>query len=248
MKLRGLLSILVWFFVLGPVWGEEAETIIRRAIQAAGMPEDNKVYHESWTEKGKMTAMGQTFSYDAKWAFEAPVRFRFDLKSTIQGQAIELSFVQNGEKAKESAMGLTRAVEGEKLEETKHSAHQFTVCSLRPLLHDSGFKFVVREDGRFADKPVTSIKVSKAGQRDVTLHFDKKTHLLAGCSDVVKDEFQNWKEVPQETAFTDYQKSASGEMFFKKMVVKRAGKVLIESELSDYKRSPELKTGLFKLD
>jgi hypothetical protein len=227
---------------------DDARSIILKALQAAGMPNDNKVYHETWVEKGKMTAMGMTMPYDSKWTFEAPSRYRFDMKMSFQGQNAEITFIQNGPKAKQSGMGRTEMVTGEKLEETTHSAYQFTVCSLRPLLHEKEFQFAVVNENTFAGKPVTSVKVSKAAKRDVTLHFDKKTNLLVGCSDRVKDEFQNWKEVPQETEFSDYEKGPGGELFFKKMIVKRDGKVMLESTFSDYKRSEALKSDLFKLD
>jgi hypothetical protein len=227
---------------------EDAKEVIRKAILAAKMPQDDKTYHETWREKGKMTAMGMTIPYDAQWAFEAPGKYRFAMKMTFQGQNMEMLFVQNGVKAKESAMGQSRALEGEKLEETTHSAYQFWVISLRPLFRETGFTLTLLPSQMFAGQPVTSVKVSRQGKRDVTLHFDKRTNLLAGCSDRVKDEFQNWKDVPQVSEFSGYTKGTNGEMNFTKMVVKRDGKVMLESQLSEYQRSEKLQGDLFKLD
>lgn len=227
---------------------EDAKAIIHKAIKAANMPGDNKAYHETWKEKGVMKAMGQEFPYDSKWAFEAPGKYRFDMKAKFGGQDMEISFVQNGAKAKETGMGQSRMLEGPKLEETTHSAYQFWVCSLRPLVHEDGFKLSVSPNKDFAGKKVTSVKVAKDGKRDITLHFDKETDLLVGCTDKVKDEFQEWKEVAQDSEFSGYQKGANGEMQFTKMVVKRDGKVLIESELTGYQRSTVLNPDFFKLD
>jgi hypothetical protein len=236
----------------------DAKAIVTKALQAAGMPMDNKPYHESWKEVGKMTAPvpggpGQpprdmTVQYESFWAFEAPDKFRFDMKGDISGMKIELAFIQNGKQAVEAAMGRKQALQGPKLEETTHSAYQFWVCSLRPLLNDSSFTLTVLGDKEFGGKPVTSVKVSREGNRDVTLHFDKKTGLLAGCSDRIKDEFKQWKEVAQDTEFGDYAKSPSGEMFFRSMTVKRDGKVMLQSTFSDYKRSETLQPDKFKLD
>lgn len=227
---------------------ETAESVIKAAIKAANLPTGNKVYHLTWTEKGKMTFNGQELPYDAKWAFEPTSKFRFDMKAEFGGQKMEIVFIQNGGKAKESAMGQTRMLEGEKLEETTHSAYQFWVNSLAPLIEEKGFTLKLLGDKSFNGNPVISIQVSRQGHRDVTLHFDKKTQLLAGCTDKVKDEFQGWKEVMQETMFTDYQKQASGELTFTSMVVKRDGQVLLQSKLSDAKRTDSLKPELFKLD
>jgi hypothetical protein len=245
-RLLSTLALLVC--VTGVHAQDDGKAIVTRALKAANMPTDNKPYHESWKEVGKMTAMNMTIPYESTWDFEAPDKYRFDMKGEMQGQKIEISFIQNGKRAKESGMGQTRALEGPKLEESTHSAYQFWVCSLRPLVTESGFTLTVLGDKEFAGKPVTSVKVSRQGNRDITLHFDKQSGLLAGCSDRVKDEFQNWKEIAQDTEFKDYEKAANGEMFFKSMIVKREGKTMLESKFSDYKRSETLQPEKFKLD
>ncbi len=246
----------------------DAKAIITRAVQMAGIPTDNKAYHETWKEAGKITAaipagpgrpaQDITLTYESNWAFEAPDKYRFDMKGDYalkvpipglpQSKKVELAFIQNGKRAVETAQGRREELKGAKLEESLHSAYQFWVCSLRPLLNDPGFTLTALGDREFGGKSVTSVKVTRPGNRDVTLHFDKTTGLLAGSSDRVKDEFQDWKEVAQETEYTDYEKSASGERFFKAMTVKREGKVMLQSKLSDYKRSETLQPQLFKLD
>jgi hypothetical protein len=227
---------------------DDAKALVTKAIQTAGMPMDNKAYHETWKEVGKMTAMNMTIPYESNWAFEAPDKYRFEMKGEFQGQKIEITFIQNGKRAKQAMGPQKEELQGPKLEETMHSAYQFWVCTLRPLINDPGFTLAVVGEKEFAGKPVTSVKVTRPGHREVTLHFDKKTGLLAGCSDRVKDEFQGWKEVAQDTEFTDYEKSAHGEMFFKTMTVKRDGKALLQSTMNNYQRSTTLQPDKFKLD
>ena len=232
-----------------PVMAQEsAESLVKKAIQAAGYPMDGKPYHQTWREQGKMTMAGQELPYDCSWAFEPASKFRFDMKAEVQGQKMEIQFIQNGDKAKETAMGVTQLLKGEKLEETTHSAYQFWVNSLTPLIVEKGFTLKLAGEREFAGRKVSSVLVSREGRRDITLHFDQKTNLLAGCSDQVKDEFQGWKLVNQESEFYDYEKAASGEMVFKRMIVKRDGQVLLQSKFSDSKRQSELKPELFKID
>jgi hypothetical protein len=102
---RTLLTVLFTVCSLTLVTAQDAKAIIQKAIEAAGYPKDNKAYHETWDEKGKMTLFGQSMPYDSKWHFEAPDKFRFDMKMNMQGQNMELVFLQNGKQAKESMMG-----------------------------------------------------------------------------------------------------------------------------------------------
>ncbi|MBL8823093.1 MAG: hypothetical protein JNJ77_10935 [Planctomycetia bacterium] len=227
---------------------ESAEGVVKKAIAAMGVPNDGKPYYQTWHEQGKMNFGGASIVYDSYWTFEPSDKYRFEMKGEFQGQKIEIVFIQNGNQAKESAMGQSRMVEGEKLEETTHSLYQLWVNSLTPLVNDTAFKLKLLGERSFAGKSVVSVLVSREGKRDVTLHFDKNTHYLAGCTDKVKDEFQGWKEVTQDAEFSDYEKLATGEMVFKNMVLKREGKVLIESKMSESKRHAGSKPEAFKLD
>jgi ABC-type Na+ transport system ATPase subunit NatA len=79
----------------------------------------------------------------------------------------------------------------------------------------------------------------------VTLFFDKTTGLLAKSETKVKDEFQGFKEVTQETYFSDY-KDANGKKLFGKMKIVRDGKTMIESTLSEQKAPEKLDPKLFE--
>lgn len=247
--LRKVLMFICLLLAAMPVMAQDtAEGIVKKAIQAAGYPMESKPYHQTWKEQGKLTLGGQEIAYDASWAFEPSNKFRFDMKAEFSGQKIDIQFIQNGDKAKESSMGTTQMLKDEKLAETTHSCYQLWVNSLTPLVNEKGFKLKLVGERDYAGRKVNSVLVSHEGRRDITLHFDQKTNLLAGCSDKIKDEFQGWKEVPQESEFYDYEKGADGEMVFKRMIVKRDGQVLLQSKFSDNKRIPGFKPEMFKLD
>jgi hypothetical protein len=74
--------------------------------------------------------------------------------------------------------------------------------------------------------------------------FDVTTGLLAKSETRVKDEFQGWKEVTDETFLSDYAE-VNGAMAFLKMRVVRDGKPLLESKMSEQKRHESLDPKLF---
>lgn len=157
-------------------------------------------------------------------------------------------FIYNEGKAKNTIMGKDYMLQGEKLDEASHSAYCYWVLSLTPLVNEKGFTLKLADNNHFANKPVDSVVVSRLAQRDITLHFDKNTHLLSGSTERVKDELQGWKEVLQEAEFSDYEKLPSGEMIYKHLVYKRDGKLLMDAKLSNHRRTSDLKPELFKLD
>jgi hypothetical protein len=92
---------------------------------------------------------------------------------------------------------------------------------------------------------VLGVKVSRDKKPTVTLYFDKETKLLVKSETSVKDEFQGWKEVPEEVFYGDY-KDVGGKKFFGKMKIVRDGKPMIESTLSDQKLVEKLDAKLFE--
>ncbi|MFT3880220.1 MAG: hypothetical protein QM703_11235 [Gemmatales bacterium] len=249
MHTRTILTLGYLFLLLPAATAQEtAENVIKQAIQVAGLPADKKAYHQTWTEQGKLTLGAATLPYESKWYYEPASKFRFEMKAEFQGQKMDVLFIHNGNKAKETLNGNHQMLQGDKLEESNYSAYVFWVNSLIPLVEEKGFTLKLLGDKEFAGKAVTSVQVSREGYREMILHFDRKTHLLAGCSDRVKDEAQGWKEVPQETEYFDYVKLPSGEMIFTGMKVKRDGQLLLESKLSDSKRIEGFKPELFKID
>ena len=94
-------------------------------------------------------------------------------------------------------------------------------------------------------KKAVGVKVTHGKHTPVTLYFDKETGLLAKSETKVKDEFQGWKEVPEEVYFGDY-KESGGKKFFGKMKIVRDGKTLIESTLSEQKVADKLDAKLFE--
>jgi hypothetical protein len=194
---------------------DAAKAVVEKAVKAAGWADLKAM---TWKDKGSLAVMDQKLDYTADWAVALPDKYRFALKSNFGGTPIELTLVVNGDKAWESAGGMTREVTGEKLEYVKHQAYLFWVMSLAPLARDKDFTLKTLPD---------------------------KTGLPAKTETKVKDEFQNWKEVLDE-AYSDGWKEEGKRKVFTKLKLVRDGKTLLESELTDQKDPEALDAKLFE--
>jgi hypothetical protein len=223
----------------------DARASVARAIKAANWPDDDKPQNLTWKDAGTMTAGGLKIAYTGDWAVRMPGAYRFEITVDFMGQKTKLLFGVDGDKAWESANGLTREVTGEKKEYVINQAYQFRVRTLAPLLREKAFKLTAAGEKDVGGKPAVGVRVERDGKPTVTLYFDKATGLLAKAEAKVKDEFQNWKEVLDEQYFEDW-KDVGGQKVFGKLRVVRDGRPMLESVLSDQKRPATLDPKLFE--
>lgn len=244
---RFFATVMISFIGVLPAFADEAaaKAVVERAVKAAKWDKLPLQLNMTWKDKGSLTAMGFKLDYVADWAFSAPDKYRFVMKAAFMGQNIEITAVVNGDKAWEAAMGQAREITNEKLEYTLSEAHLFYVLSLNPLLKDPPFILKSIGDKDVAGSAAAGVEVSRKGKPTIKLFFDKKSGLLAKSEMMVKDEFQNWKEVLDESYFTDW-KDAGDIKVYGKMKLVRDGKSTIESEFSDQKRPEKLDPKLFE--
>lgn len=222
---------------------DQARATIDRAIKAVGGEETLKAWQSmTWKVKGKMHVMGQSMPYTADYFFQSPNKVRFDMAMNFQGQDMKLSVMSNGEKAWEIGMGQEREMEAGKFKEFKHTGYAMNVTMLMPL-KDPAYKLTSLGDSQEEGKTLAGVKVSREGQRDVSLFFDKATGLLYKSAYRAYDEFEN-KEVNQEVYFQNYQ-DKDGKKFFTNMTIKRDGKVFLEEELS-HQQSKQFEAKFFE--
>lgn len=224
----------------------KARAVVEKAVKAAGWEKDGPAVHQSWTDKGKFTAMGMTIDYTGKWWFSGPDKSRFEIKLSFGGTDMEFTSVVNGDKSWESAGDQVQEVSGEKLEYVRNQAYASWVYTLAPLLSDKGFTLKpsagVKVDGAETD----GVEVVMKGKPTITLYFDKKTGLPAKAAGTVKNEFDGWKEVTDETYFGDWKDGEGKRKVFGKLKVVRDGVTMIESEPAGLKVHDKLDAKLFE--
>jgi outer membrane lipoprotein-sorting protein len=223
----------------------DAKAIVAKAIKAIGAKIDDKPVMMTWKDKGTFTGGGIKMPYTGDWAYQGPDKYRFDISGDFNGMKIDFLVVVNGTKAWESSMGKSQEITGEKLAQTLAEVYQFHVLSLLPLLTDKEFKLTTAGEKDVIAKKAAVVKVMRDKRPTITLYFDKESGLLVKNELMVKDEFQNWKEVLDEGYYEDY-KDVGGRKVFTKMRVVRDGKPMIDSTLSDQKTPEKIDAKLFE--
>jgi len=223
----------------------DAKAIVEKAIKATGVKADGKHNAMTWKDKGKFSGAGFELDYTGDWAFQAPDKYRFDITGAFNDMKFTITVVVNGDKAWGNDGDQTAEFTDEKGEYTKNQVYQMWVTSLVPLVSDKGFTLATAKGKDVGGKPTEAVKVTRDKKPPITLYFDKATGLLVKSETTVKDEFQGWKEVPDEVFYEDY-KDVDGKKLFTKLRVVRNGKPMIETKLSDQKISEKLDAKLFE--
>jgi hypothetical protein len=222
----------------------DARAIVEKAVKANGYKPGDKLTAMTWKDKGKFTAGGFEMEYTGDFAFQGPDKYRFVVKGDFGGMTITFTAVTNGNKAWQAAMGMVEEITGDKLEYVVNQTYHLHVTSLLPLLTDKEFKLATAGEKDVGGKKAVGVKVTRDKKPTLTLYFDKASGLLVKSEGKVKDEFQGWKEVPEEVYFDDY-KDVGGKKFFTKMKIVRDGKTMIETVPSDQKVAEKLDEKLF---
>ena len=237
--MRTLNLLLVSFLLICPRWlhaGDDAaaaRAIVEKAIKAAGLDKDDaKPHARTWKDKGTFNFMGQKMEYTAEFIFQAPDKYRLDFEMDAMGQQVSVKVGTDGVKAFESALGMQRAIQGDKLDFVKTEAYQFWITGLTPLVQDKEFKLKTLGEKTVGKHATVGVQVERAGKPAAKLYFGKDTGLLHKLEIMVKNEFAGWKETLKEAYFDDY-KDQDGRKAFTKLRVDRGGELLIEATLSD---------------
>ena len=226
---------------------DKAKAIVEKAVKAVGSEKDGPNVHQTWSDKGKFTAMGMTLDYTGKWWFSGPDKYRFEIKLNFGGSEIEFTSIVNGDKSWESAMGETREVTGEKLEYVKNQVYSYRVFSLNPLLTDKEFTLKAIPGEKVDGAETDGVEVTRKDHPALKLYFDRKTGLLAKAAGTVKNEFDGWNDATEESYFSGWKPLDGGKrQVFSKLKVVRNGATLIETEESDQKMHDKLDPKLFE--
>jgi hypothetical protein len=243
-----LLSLAALFLFASAVRADDAadaRAIVEKGVKALGHKPGDKLEALTWKDNGKFSGGGMAMPYTGEFAYQWPDKYRFAVNADLEGMKLTFIAIANGQKAWESALGMTREMADEKHEEFMNQVYTLGVTSLLPLLTDKEYKLATAGEKDVNGKKTALVTVTRDKKPAVTLFFDKTTGLLAKSETKVKDEFQGFKEVTQETYFSDY-KDANGKKLFGKMKIVRDGKTMIESTLSDQKTADKLDAKLFE--
>jgi hypothetical protein len=245
MRNRLFLSIpaLLILAIASPLRAQDAKLILEKAVKAHGGEENlTKLTATHAKAKGSLDIMGQTIEFTSEnWS--APNKLRQELQIDLGGMKVALIQVANGDKAWQSAGGMTMEMEGPQLDEMKASLHAAKVESLLPLLKEKDFTLTALGESMVNGKPALGIKVEARGQKTMNLYFDKDSGLLVKSAR--KALSPAGTEVDSESIVKEYM-DAGGIKHAKKAVVNQDGKKFLEVEVTEAKASEKLDDKLFQ--
>jgi hypothetical protein len=242
-------TIAIWtittFLLSAPIAAaaDDPAAIVDKAIKAIGGEEKlSKHKAEQWKTKGMIEIMGMKMAYTADYYFQKPNQMRFDVAMEFGGMKIAISAATDGKIAWEKSGDMVREMDEKKGKAFRDNVYTMELSYLLPL-KEKDCTLVLADEVKVDGKDAVGVKVSRKGQRDVVMYFDKKTRLLAKTVSTIWDEFTD-KEVMQESILSKW-KDIGGMMYFEKLVIMRGGKDFITEEFSDQKSMEKLDPKLF---
>src|SRR2546427_327953 len=119
------------------------------------------------------------------------------------------------------------------------------ISSLLPL-KDKAYQLAPLGEVEVEKQPALGIKVTRKGYPEVKLYFSKKTGLLAKTEFRVKATDAGNKEVLQELYYHDH-REVDGAQVPRKVILKRDGKLFVDSENHDMKAHGKLDNKVFAM-
>ena len=210
---------------------KKAQKLIDGRIKAIGGPKvlkkTSKIIFE---DEGLYHGMGQGQPYAGRFIadYGKTSKFRFEiLNAFIQ--------VYDGKKAWFSFMDNTSELEGTALKAIAEMTATNYIISMVPLAKpNKEYKLSLAGSQKVDGEDCEGVNVSRKGTPEVTLFFSKKTGLLGKSSTTARASEQGYKEVVEESVYSDYEVH-DGVKMPTKVAIFRDGKKYVDSKLRSVK-------------
>jgi hypothetical protein len=240
----------VWLMVAGIVQADEgeaaAQAILDRAAKAMGGAKALAGFPGvTLKAKGTLEAKGMKLDVgNGEWSGRGLDTGRFEAEVTFMGRLVPVGFLVS----KGDVWSLSGGSRGNKVPADLTGVFQANLRCLRlaenpTLLQDKAFKRSPLGELKINDRETVGLKVTRPGQPDVDLFFDKKTGLLYKTELRIK-EGKDGQEASHAFLFDDY-KDAGGVKHFTKLTFQRDGMKVLELECSDIKLQEKLDDSVF---
>lgn len=199
LKLIPLILPLAMLIFNTPVFAQsDAKEIIAKAIEAHGGKEALvKAQQYKRTSSGTIF-FGQTQTFTDELFVAFPNRIKLSIKLETKENIL---MGLEGDTGWSVASGVPIELSKEKVIELKEESSFLQTTSLTKLL-DPSTKLIVLEETKVGGKAMLGIKATIAGGPEVSLYFDKETHMLAKAERKSK---QSGVEILKGVVYLDYQ-------------------------------------------
>jgi outer membrane lipoprotein-sorting protein len=221
-----------------------ARAIVEKGLKALGGADNvAKFKAATFKLKGTFHGMGAALPYVGTWSVQQPDKMRFVIEFEVNNMKITFTRVFDGANGWMKIMDMTMELSAEQVAEAKREAYANQVLMLLPLVKDKEFTLAALGDAEVEKRPAVGVKVSRKGQRDINLYFDKETGLPIKSERQVREE-ESGRDVAQEEVYSDY-KEIDGVKHAMKMVIKREGKLFVDGEVTEFKAETKLDDSVF---
>jgi hypothetical protein len=210
----------------------DAKAVIDKAIAAQGGAKNlDKLKMVVLKAKGTLLFGDLEVPFTADMRQQQPSQARSAFKLSLMGKELTVVQVLNGDKGWLQIEGMTTDADAQALATAKEELYSSRVQMLTPLLADKGFTLTALGESTINGKAALGVKVASAGQKDISLYFDKSSGLLIKLTRPGTDPLKK-QAVTQDEYYSDY-KEFDGVKMPTKMLVNQDGKKSMTVELNE---------------
>ena len=228
-RVIGVLSAFLTLALLVQAGENEAATVIDKAIKAhfpKGM--DAKKTALRTKNKGTLHVMGLDLEFVQQVSVAPPGKFKEVMDITVLGKKVSVTSVYDGKNAWIRADDKDVPVTDDILNAFKEASYSMGMMR-GVFVKDKDVKYSLIGEADVKGKKAIGVTVSSKDKKDVSIYFDKQTHLITKIEMRTRD-IQSGQEVMEERFVTEYQ-TVDGQKVAKKVEVLRDGKALLEAEV-----------------
>jgi hypothetical protein len=217
--------------------------LLARAVKALGGAEALARHPAAtWKGQGVLHAGGAPLTYRVAGARQGPDRLAVTVRSLDTDPAYSRALVLDRTRGWLKLDDRLRALK-EELAEQKERAHAAWVATLAPLA-GAGFELGPAGAATVGGKSALGVRVRAKGHRDVTLYFDRDSALLLKRLSTIRD-LPTGKEVKEEVRYDDYRATKAGLKHPARVRVFRDGRLVTDTEVSEYHPAEKLSDKTF---
>ena len=221
-------GLCTWLVLAGssPAQDDECRAMIAKAMKAMGGEDKLASFKASHMKgKGNISIMGTDLEFTSEILTQNPDKQKLVVQFNFMNMNFTFTKVVDGAKGWQNIMEKTTALDAQELMEAKENFNAERIIRLAPL-KDKEYQLSPLGEVKVGDHQTVGIQVSRKGYRDVSLYFDKKTHLLIKSESRALDPSK--EEVNQEKLYSGYKELLPGMKLPSKMVINNDGKKFME--------------------
>ncbi len=240
LALAGCVLVLGVFFVRAQ--DADLKALLGKSIDAHGGAKNLGKFKATISKyKGTIELAGASRAITGETSFQKPDKFKHVLNIDFNGKGLDVVTVYNGKKmwTWNSAIAKTIELDDEKLLKSVHEQLQTEGAGGLVDFVKAPYELAAIGDVKVKGSDAVGIRVSKKGQPDINLFFDKKTHLIVKTEMRAYDP-ESKQEVTEEKFMSGF-RDKDGIKVPQRVEILKDGKAFMSIEITDTK-------GLEKLD